>query len=226
MAQARVTAGGEAVGVGPQRIAFPGRRCRGCDGRRSATRGMRVQRTTAGSSGSGWCRCAPLKREKPHRRGRWGFCDPGEGSGFFLIGRDGAKADLICLDRGIPKGAVVTHHPRRSGEGWDGPGNSNPVTGTRATRSARAKTCRIPGDITGDSRPRCGRGRRGQLATTRRKGNTVNSAWKRQHDVAEDACPRCQGSCYVPAPGLGDRMVDECRECEGTGKGVATKKAA
>ena len=34
--------------------------------------------------------------------------------------------------------------------GWDGPGNSNPVTGTRATRSARAKTCRIPGDIKGD----------------------------------------------------------------------------
>ena len=29
------------------------------------------------------------------------------------------------------------------------PGNSNPVTGTRATRSARAKTCRVPGDITG-----------------------------------------------------------------------------
>ena len=26
------------------------------------------------------------------------------------------------------------------------PGNSNPVTGTRATRSARAKTCRISGD--------------------------------------------------------------------------------
>ena len=34
------------------------------------------------------------------------------------------------------------------GEGWDGPGNSNPVTGTRVTRNARAKTCRIPGDIT------------------------------------------------------------------------------
>jgi hypothetical protein len=53
----------------------------------------------------------------------------------------------------------------------------------------------------------------------------VHSAWNRQHDLAEDACPECQGSCYVPAPGARDRIVDECRGCEGTGK-LAPKKAA
>jgi DnaJ-class molecular chaperone len=53
----------------------------------------------------------------------------------------------------------------------------------------------------------------------------VQSAWKRQHDLAEDACPECQGSTYVPGPMHEERMVDECPECKGTGKD-ATKKAA
>jgi DnaJ-class molecular chaperone len=53
----------------------------------------------------------------------------------------------------------------------------------------------------------------------------MSSAWSRQHDLAEDACPECQGSCYVPAPIQGERLVEGCRECKGTGK-VATKNAA
>jgi DnaJ-class molecular chaperone len=53
----------------------------------------------------------------------------------------------------------------------------------------------------------------------------VSSAWRRQHDLAEDTCPECQGSCYVPCPIDGGRIVEECPECEGTGK-KATKKAA
>jgi DnaJ-class molecular chaperone len=57
------------------------------------------------------------------------------------------------------------------------------------------------------------------------KGSTVHSAWKRRHDHAEDACPKCQGSTYVPGPMYEERMVDECPECKGTGKDV-TKKAA
>ncbi len=51
------------------------------------------------------------------------------------------------------------------------------------------------------------------------------SAWRRQHDLAEDACPECQGSSYVPARSLGERIVTQCPECEGTGKD-ASKKAA
>jgi DnaJ-class molecular chaperone len=66
---------------------------------------------------------------------------------------------------------------------------------------------------------------RAQLATTSRKGSTVLSAWKRRHDLAEDACPECQGSTYVPGPMYEERMVDECPKCKGTGKD-ATKKAA
>ena len=58
-----------------------------------------------------------------------------------------------------------------------------------------------------------------------RKGNTVHSAWKRRHDLAENACPECQGSTFVPGPMYDERMVDECPECKGTGKD-ATKKAA
>jgi DnaJ-class molecular chaperone len=58
-----------------------------------------------------------------------------------------------------------------------------------------------------------------------RKGSTVHSAWKRRHDLAEDACPECQGSTYVPGPMYEERMVDACPECNGTGKD-ATKKAA
>lgn len=58
-----------------------------------------------------------------------------------------------------------------------------------------------------------------------RKGNTVHSAWNRKHDLAEDACPECQGSAYVPGPKENERMVGECPRCEGTGK-AATKKAA
>ena len=53
----------------------------------------------------------------------------------------------------------------------------------------------------------------------------MHSAWKRQHDLAEDACPECQGSTYVPGPMYEERMVAECPECKGTGKD-ATKKAA
>ena len=51
------------------------------------------------------------------------------------------------------------------------------------------------------------------------------SAWRRQHDLTDDACPECQGSCYVPASIQRDRIVIECPECAGTGKD-ATKKAA
>ncbi len=58
-----------------------------------------------------------------------------------------------------------------------------------------------------------------------RKGTTVHSAWKRRHDLAENACPECQGSTFVPGPMYEERMVDECPECKGTGKD-ATKKAA
>ena len=57
------------------------------------------------------------------------------------------------------------------------------------------------------------------------KGSTMHSAWKRQHDLAEAACPECQGSAYVPGPMYEERMVDECPKCGGTGK-AATKKAA
>jgi len=53
----------------------------------------------------------------------------------------------------------------------------------------------------------------------------MHSAWKRQHDLAEAACPECQGSAYVPGPMYEERMVDECPKCGGTGK-AATKKAA
>jgi hypothetical protein len=58
-----------------------------------------------------------------------------------------------------------------------------------------------------------------------RKGTTVHSAWKRQHDLADDACRECQGSTYVPGPMYEERMVDECPECKGTGKD-GSKKAA
>ncbi len=67
--------------------------------------------------------------------------------------------------------------------------------------------------------------RTGTAGDHSRKGSTMESAWKRRHDLAEDACPVCQGSTYVPAPMSRERMVDECPKCEGTGKG-ATKKAA
>ena len=52
----------------------------------------------------------------------------------------------------------------------------------------------------------------------------MHSAWKRRHELAEDACPECQGSAYVPGPMYEERMVDECPECKGTGK-EATKNA-
>ena len=51
------------------------------------------------------------------------------------------------------------------------------------------------------------------------------SAWRRQHDLADDACPECQGSCYVPASIQKERMVNACPQCEGNGKN-STKKAA
>ena len=53
----------------------------------------------------------------------------------------------------------------------------------------------------------------------------MDSAWRRHHDLAEDACRKCQGSSYVPAAIQGEHMVDECPACGGTGK-EATKKAA
>lgn len=53
----------------------------------------------------------------------------------------------------------------------------------------------------------------------------MHNAWKRRHNLAENACPECQGSAYVPGPMYEGRVVDECPECEGTGKD-ATKKAA
>ena len=58
-----------------------------------------------------------------------------------------------------------------------------------------------------------------------RKGNAVRSAWKTRHDLAEDACPECQGSAYVPAPENQERIVNECPICEGSGKDE-TKQAA
>ena len=53
----------------------------------------------------------------------------------------------------------------------------------------------------------------------------MHSAWSWKHDLAEDACPECQGSTYVPGPNEDERLVDKCPRCEGTGK-AATKKAA
>jgi hypothetical protein len=55
--------------------------------------------------------------------------------------------------------------------------------------------------------------------------HSMYSAWRRQHDLAEGACPECQGSTYVPGPMYEERMVDECPQCKGTGKDT-TKKAA
>ena len=53
----------------------------------------------------------------------------------------------------------------------------------------------------------------------------MHSAWKSRHDLAENACPECQGSTYVPGPMYEERMVDKCPKCGGTGKD-ATKRAA
>jgi hypothetical protein len=53
----------------------------------------------------------------------------------------------------------------------------------------------------------------------------LHSAWKSKYELAENACPECQGSAYVPGPMHEGRMVDECPGCKGTGK-AATKKAA
>ena len=50
----------------------------------------------------------------------------------------------------------------------------------------------------------------------------MRSAWKRRHDLADGACPECQGSTYVPGPMYEERMVDECPECKGTGKDATT----
>jgi hypothetical protein len=55
------------------------------------------------------------------------------------------------------------------------------------------------------------------------EGSMMHSAWKRSHDLADGACPECQGSTYVPGPMYDERMVDECPKCGGTGKD-ATKK--
>ena len=53
----------------------------------------------------------------------------------------------------------------------------------------------------------------------------MDSAWKRQHDLTDDACPECQGSTYVPGPMYEERMVHECPACKGTGRD-RVKKAA
>ena len=53
----------------------------------------------------------------------------------------------------------------------------------------------------------------------------MRSAWNSQHDLAEDACPECQGSTYVPAASTRERIVDACPECEGTGKDDSKKAA-
>jgi hypothetical protein len=53
----------------------------------------------------------------------------------------------------------------------------------------------------------------------------VDSAWRILHDLKEGACPECQGSAYVPSPTSKERMVDECRECKGTGTNAAKKAA-
>ena len=53
----------------------------------------------------------------------------------------------------------------------------------------------------------------------------MHSAWQKPHELTDDACPECQGSCYVPALVYGDRLVDKCPKCEGTGKDQ-TKRAA
>lgn len=53
----------------------------------------------------------------------------------------------------------------------------------------------------------------------------MQSAWKRQHELAENACPECQGSAYVPGPMHDERMVDACPKCEGTGTDAAKKAA-
>ena len=58
-----------------------------------------------------------------------------------------------------------------------------------------------------------------------RNGSTMKNAWKSRHELAENACPECQGSTYVPGPMYEGRMVDECPECKGTGM-EATKNAA
>ena len=53
----------------------------------------------------------------------------------------------------------------------------------------------------------------------------MHSAWRKLHDLANDACPKCQGSCYVPAPRSRERIVYTCPECEGTGNDAAKKAA-
>ena len=60
---------------------------------------------------------------------------------------------------------------------------------------------------------------------SRREGTTVYSAWRTLHDLKEGACPECQGSAYVPSTTSKERMVDECRECNGTGTSAAKKAA-
>jgi DnaJ-class molecular chaperone len=53
----------------------------------------------------------------------------------------------------------------------------------------------------------------------------MHRAWWTQHELAPDACARCQGSSYVPTAIDGERIVEKCPKCKGTGK-VVTKKAA
>ena len=63
-----------------------------------------------------------------------------------------------------------------------------------------------------------------QLATIDER-TAVHSAWERRHDLAEGACPECQGSSYVPGPMYEERLVDECPKCKGTGKAPTSKAA-
>jgi DnaJ-class molecular chaperone len=63
------------------------------------------------------------------------------------------------------------------------------------------------------------------LATIEERTAVQSTSWKSRHDLAEGACPECQGSSYVPGPMYEERMVDECPKCQGTGN-AARKKAA
>ena len=53
----------------------------------------------------------------------------------------------------------------------------------------------------------------------------MGSAWKTQHELAEDACLECQGSSYVPGRIHEEGIVRSCSGCKGTGKD-AGKRAA
>lgn len=57
------------------------------------------------------------------------------------------------------------------------------------------------------------------------KTTATHSAWSTPHELAEGACPKCQGTSYVPGRPDDGRLVETCPECEGTGKDEARKAA-